>query len=128
MPFSPPFSSAPAGCSTGGASLGEIALDPLQAGGRIPAQGDAVRSPFISISFSILIPDALSSFFSFCAHRLFDRGASLGGIASNLLRAGGGLEARGDAVSCPLILLVSFTFLIRNVLSSFFSPWPQSYP
>ena len=50
----------------------------------LTARGDAVRRPLIIVSFSILIPNALSSFFSFCAHRLFHRGVSLGGIASDL--------------------------------------------
>ena len=77
------------------------------------------------VSYSILIPNALSSFFSFCAHRLFHRGASLGGIASDPLWAGGGITARRDAVRRPFILF-SFSILIPNALSSFFWPWSQS--
>ena len=46
--------------------------------------------PLILISLSVLIPNALFSLFFFCAHRLFHRGASLGGIASDPLRVGNG--------------------------------------
>ena len=117
-----------------------IASDPLWVGGGITARGDAVRRPLVIVSFSILIPNVLSSFFSFCAHRLFHRGASLGGIASGLsldeIRRSAGVPAgcapapsssaslagsRGDAVRRPSVS-VSFSGLIPNALSSFVPP------
>ena len=67
--------------------------------------------------FSILISNALSSFFFFCARRINHRGTTLGGIALDPLRAGGGITARGDVVRCPLILL-SFSMLIPNTALS----------
>ena len=57
--------------------------------------------------FSVLIPNTLLLFF--CARRPLDRGASLGGIVSDPLRAGGGITTRGDAVRRPF-MLVSFLF------------------
>ena len=102
----------------------------MRADGGITARGDAVRRPLILVSFSILIPNALASFFFFCARRLFYRGARLRGIASDPLRAGGGITARWDAVRCP-IMLVSFSVLIPNTLSLFFFAvllCPQAIP
>ena len=93
----------------------------MRAGGGITARGDAVRRPLMSVSFYISIPDSLSSFFFLCARRLLHRGASLEGIASDPLRAGGGITARGDAVRRPL-RLVPFSILIPNAHPSFFSP------
>ena len=85
--------------------------DPLRAGGRITARGYAVRRPFILVSFPILIPNALSSFYFSCARRLLHRGASLEGIASDPLLAGGGSQPGGTryVVRRPLII-VSFLF------------------
>jgi len=81
---------------------------------------DVVRRPLTLVSFYILIPNALASFFFFCARRLFYRGARLRGIAPDPLRAGGGITARGDVVRCPF-MLVSFSILIPNTLLLFFS-------
>ena len=92
------------------AIFGGITSDPLRAGGGITARWDAVRCPIMLVSFSILIPNTLSLFFSFCARRLLHRGASLGGIASDPLWAGGRITVRGDAVRSPF-MLVSFLFL-----------------
>ena len=68
-------------------------------------------------NLSILISNAPSPFFFLCAHRLFHRGSSLGGIASDPLRLGSGITAWGDAVRRPLIL-VSFSILIPNTVLS----------
>ena len=68
-------------------------------------------------NFSILISNDLSSFFFFCARRINHRGSTLGGIALDPLRGGGGITARGDVVCCPLIL-VSFSILIPNTALS----------
>ena len=73
--------------------------------------GGRCSSPRWRLSILIPNPNALS----FCARRLFHRGASLGGIASDPLWAGGGITARGDAVRHPFILF-SFSILIPNAL------------
>ena len=86
----------------------------------ITAWGDAVRRPLTLVSFSILIPNVLASFFFFCARRLFHRGTRLRGIASDPFLPGGGITARGDVVRCPF-MLVYFSILIPNTLSLFFS-------
>ena len=69
--------------------------------------GDVVRRPLTSVSFSVLISNALSSFFLFCARRLFHRGSSLGGIGSDPFRAGGGITPWGDAVRRPQIVFAA---------------------
>ena len=89
----------------------------MRAGGGITTRGDAVRRPFMMVSFLFLIPNTL--FLFFCARRLLHRGAILRGIASDSLRAGGGITIRGDAVRRPF-MLVSFLFLIPNTLLLFF--------
>ena len=83
----------------------------------ITARGDAVRRPLTLVSFSALISNALSSFFFFSARRLFYRGSSLGGIASDPLRAGGGITAWWDAARRPLILF-PFSISIPNAALS----------
>ena len=69
--------------------------------------GDVVRRPLTSVSFSVLISNALSSFFLFCARRLFHRGSSLGGIVSDPFLAGGGITPWGDAVRRPQIVFAA---------------------
>ena len=150
----------------------------------ITARGDAVRRPFILVSYSILIPNALSSFFSpwlqsfsfracllpfwcstgpgACIRRraLFFEdlwqpggapagylargdtgylagGDSPGGIAPDQWRTAAGSRAPRDrgpgggehgTSFLRLFALVSYSILIPNALSSFFSPRSQSFP
>ena len=52
--------------------------------------------------FFCFISNALSSFFLFCARRLFHQGLSLGGIALDPFRAGGGAHATLRKLPRPL--------------------------
>ena len=80
---------------------------------RVPrdhSPGGSGTSSLRASFFSILVPNTLLLFFF--ARRLLHRWASLGGIASDPLRAGGAsreITARGGAVRRPFVL-VSFPF------------------
>ncbi len=102
-----------------GASLGGIVSDPLRAGGGITTRGDAVRRPFMLVSFLFLIPNTL--FLFFCARRLGRSSEGSPRILCGPAARPRGITARGDAVRCPFIL-VSYSILVPNALSSFFSP------
>ena len=91
---------------------------------RVPrdhSPGGSGTSSLRASFFSILVPNTLLLFFF--ARRLLHRWASLGGIASDPLRAGGAsreITARGGAVRRPFMLVsFLFQFLIVFCYSSF---------
>ena len=101
MPFPPSFPSAPASHSTGGRALD---------GPRRILRGSAAESQpggrgTLSLHISYFFYFDPFPLFFFCARRLFCQGASLVGIATDPLRAGGGITRRGRAGRCERALL-----------------------
>ena len=95
MPFSPLFLLRPQAVPPGGGVPWRDRVGSFMGRRRDHSLGgDAVRRPFILVSFSILI---LSSFFFFCARRLFRQGASLVGIAAP---DGEGVRSPYDCLRC----------------------------
>ena len=76
----------------------------------------------IFVSFSILILNALSFFFSFCVRRLLHRGASSEG-SRRILFAGWRRDHTPGGRGTSSHHVVFFSILIPNTLSLFFTRW-----